>query len=216
MDQGALRTSLRVYLVADLSLRPVDLPDVVRICIDAGVTCVQLRAKGHEHDRIVIAARALQPICRSASVPLIINDHLDIALSVGADGVHVGVNDADARQARALGGPDLIVGYSPETDQQIRTAEALGVSYLGIGPLFATATKHDAGDQLGTRECARRVALTGLPTVAIGGIDPSNAHLALATGAVGVAVVSAILGADDPGRVTATLRKVVDSMAAVT
>lgn len=211
MDQVVLRRSLGLYLVADLSLRPTDLPRVVRSCIDAGVSCIQVRGKNQDPERILAIARALQPMCRSSSVPLIINDHLDIALETGADGVHLGVDDVDPELARKLGGQGFIIGFSPETDEQLRNAGTRGVSYLGIGPLFGTTTKHDAGASLGTEECARRVSLTRLPTVAIGGIDPSNAHLALGTGADGVAVVSSILKADDPAQTAAKLRSVVDA-----
>ncbi len=213
MDQTSIRHSLGLYLVADLSMRPTDLPRVVGTCVGAGVTCVQLRAKDHHVDQILAMARALQPICRSSSVPLIINDDLDIALAIGADGVHLGVDDAEPELARELGGRGFIIGFSPETDDQIRKAEDRGVSYLGIGPLFATTTKHDAGSALGPEECARRVSLTRLPTVAIGGIDASNAHLALETGVDGIAVVSALLKAGDPAEAAANLRSAVDAVA---
>lgn len=212
MDQAALRRSLALYLVADLSMRPTDLPRVVRSCIDAGVTCVQLRAKNHDADRILAMGRSLQPMCSASSVPLIINDDLDTALVIGADGVHLGVDDADPERARELGSQGFIIGFSPETDEQLREAEARGVSYLGIGPLFATATKHDAGTALGLEECARRVSLTRLPAVAIGGINACNASLALGTGVDGVAVVSAILKAGNPAEETAKLRSVIDAV----
>lgn len=207
-----LRRSLGLYLIADLALWPVDLPHVVRSCIEAGVTCVQLRAKDESPDRTLAVARHLRQTCSSRSVPLIINDLLDIALAIGADGVHLGVDDADPKLARKLGGERFIIGFSPETDEQLRDAEARGVSYLGIGPVFGTATKADAGTALGTDECARRMSLTRLPTVAIGGIDPSNAHLAIGTGADGIAVVSSILKANDPAQAAASLRSIVDSV----
>lgn len=213
MDRDRLRRSLRLYLVADLSLWPVNLPHLVQSCIEVGVTCVQLRAKTDDPERILAVARNLQRTCSSWSVPVIINDHLDIALATGADGVHLGEDDTDVETARKLGGENFIIGFSPETDEQIRNAEALGVSYLGIGPLFGTATKADAGSPLGTDECTRRMSLTRLPCVAIGRIDSSNARLALSTGADGVAVVSSILRATVPARAAAKLRSVVDSVA---
>lgn len=210
MGQRTLPHALRLYLVADLAIRPFDLPRVVQSCVRAGVTCVQLRAKVADTDRVLEVATALQRICSESSVPFIVNDRIEIALEVGANGVHLGVGDIDSVRARESGGADFIVGFSPETDEQIRKAEARGVSYLGIGPLFGTATKLDAGAALGVRECARRVSLTELPTVAIGGIDSSNAHHARLTGADGVAIVSSILRASDPGKAARTLRSAVD------
>lgn len=210
MDQVHLRDALRLYLVADLSLCPVGLPDVVRCCIQAGVTCVQLRAKHQRREHVVAVARDLRRICSDWSVPLIINDDLEIALAIGADGVHLGVDDVDPEVARGRGGDDFVIGFSPEMDGQIRNAEAQGVSYLGIGPLFATVTKPDAGSALGVGEFKRRVSLSGLPAVAIGGIAWANARLALDAGADGIAVVSSILGADDPCRASAALRSIVD------
>jgi thiamine-phosphate diphosphorylase len=211
MEQDRLRAVLRLYLVADLTLRPYDLPQVVGSCIGAGVTCVQLRAKDAEPEQILEVAKHLRRICAESSVPFIVNDHLDIALAVGADGVHLGVGDSDPEFARQVGGKDFVIGFSPDTDEQVRRAEARGVSYLGLGPLFGTATKRDAGAALGEKELARRVALSGLPTVAIGGIDSTNAHVALLAGADGVAVVSSVLKASDPEGAAAILRSVVDA-----
>lgn len=211
MEQERLRSALRLYLVADLTVRPFDLPEVVETCIGAGVTCVQLRAKDAGPDQILEVARDLRQVCAHSSTPFIVNDHLGVALAVGADGVHLGVNDTAPEIAREWGGDDFVIGFSPEVDEQIRNAEGRGVSYLGIGPVFGTATKGDAGVALGQEELARRVALSQLPTVAIGGIDPTNAYLALLAGVEGVAVVSSILKASDPFTAAATLRSIVDS-----
>jgi len=210
MDPTTLRKALKLYLVADLAIRPHDLVEVVDSCIVAGVTCVQLRAKHAVPDRVFEVATALQCICLARQVPLIINDFLDIAVDIGAVGVHLGVEDADPVLARGRGGPGFIVGYSPETDGQVRAAKASGVSYLGIGPLFATATKPDAGAALGIGELRRRRSLTSLPVVAIGGIGPANVDAALSTGADGVAVVSSVLNAEDPASEVKALRSAID------
>lgn len=211
MPRESLRDALGLYLVADLSLRPLDLANVVQACIESGVTCVQLRAKHQPPDRLLPIAQQVRRICAGRSVPLIVNDDLDLALAIHADGVHVGVDDVEPETARSRGGDDFVIGFSPETDEQIRDAETRGVSYLGIGPLFETVTKPDAGAALGVVEFRRRLSLSRLPAVAIGGIVPSNARSALETGAEGIAVVSAILGADDPGHSAAVLRSIVDS-----
>jgi thiamine-phosphate diphosphorylase len=156
-------------------------------------------------DRAILGlGRALLGVTRPAGIPLIINDRLDLALALGADGVHLGVDDLSIADARRLAGPDFIIGYSPETDDQIVRATGYA-SYLGIGPLFPTATKPDAGTALGQVEFARRRALTALPVVAIGGISPHNAAQAMSAGANGIAVVAAILGMPDPAAATRDL-----------
>lgn len=211
MDKPNLRRALSLYLIVDLAIWPGDPEVVVRSSINAGVSCVQLRAKDYPADRILTVARELRQVCSELCVPLIINDHLDIALAIGADGVHLGVDDVDPEHARELAGVHFIIGFSPETDDQVRNAAARGISYLGIGPVFGTASKADAGAALGANECARRLSLTPLPAVAIGGVDSANAHLALGIGADGIAVVSAILTARDPALAAADLRSIVDS-----
>ncbi len=211
MHRDALRDALRLYLVADLAVRPDDLPAVVEACIAAGVTCVQLRAKDAEPDRVVDVARELRRVCSASQSPFIVNDDLDLALAVGADGVHLGVGDTAPEVAREAGGAGFIIGFSPETDEQIRQATGRGVSYLGVGPLFGTATKIDAGAALGHRELARRLSLTELPSVAIGGIDATNAAVAIAAGADGVAVISSILKSGYPARASRELRSVIDA-----
>lgn len=216
MDQHSLRNILKLYLVADLGIRPRDLVDVVESSIVAGITCVQLRAKHAPPGQVFELATQLQRLCSGHAVPFIVNDFLDVALAVGAAGVHLGVDDADPALARRIGGPDFIVGYSPETDEHITLAEASGVSYLGLGPLFATATKPDAGTALGAVELERRRSLTSLPVVAIGGISPATVDAALSTGADGVAVVSSILNAEDPASIVRSLRLRIGSALAAT
>ncbi|HEV2065832.1 MAG TPA: thiamine phosphate synthase [Thermomicrobiales bacterium] len=210
MDRHVVRNSLKLYLVADLAIRPHDLMDVVQSCIVEGLTCVQLRAKHASADRVFEVASRLQRICSAHQVPFIVNDFLQIAVDVGAAGVHLGVDDADTALARRTGGLGFIVGYSPETDDQIGAAESRGVSYLGIGPLFSTATKHDAGTALGAVELQRRRSLTTLPVVAVGGIGPANVDVALSAGVDGVAVASSILNAPDPAGAARNLRHAIE------
>ncbi|HYJ13335.1 MAG TPA: thiamine phosphate synthase [Thermomicrobiales bacterium] len=197
--------ALRLYLVASPDNRPDDnLVGVVSSTIAAGVTCLQLRWKSATDRAIFELGRSLLTVTRGAGIPLIINDRLDVALALGADGVHLGVDDLPIADARRLAGPDFIIGYSPETDEEISQAAAYA-SYLGIGPFFSTATKPDAGSALGPVEFARRRARTTLPTVAIGGISSHNAAEPLSAGADGIAVVSAILGMSDPAAATRDL-----------
>lgn len=199
---------LRLYLIADPNAARGDFIDGVRVAIDNGVTCVQLRFKTAPDRQLADLARQVQGICEPLGIPLVVNDRIDIALAAGAQGVHLGVDDLSIEDARPLGGPDFVIGYSPDSDLGIAGAATRGATYLGIGPFASTHTKHDAGNPLGTREFARRRCLTALPVVAIGGIDAGNARAAIDAGASGVAVASAILGSPNPAEAT---RRLVDA-----
>lgn len=193
-----LQKSLRLYLVADPDHASGDFFSAVEAALSGGVTMVQLRAKRLSDRKLFEHALGLRQLCRQHEATFVVNDRVDIALASEADGVHLGVDDLPTERARELGGSDFIIGYSPETDEQIRSAKSRGIDYLGIGPVFGTSTKSDAGEALGPLEFRRRTGLGGLPTVGIGGVTIDNAHEALKAGADGVAVISAILRADDP------------------
>jgi thiamine-phosphate pyrophosphorylase len=205
VSDSTLRGRLRLYLVLDpdaVSGGPVA---VARVALASGVTMLQLRCK-HRTDRETLElAVPLRMTCRRLGIPFILNDRLDLALACDADGVHLGVDDLPLSAARSLSAPGFIIGYSPEHDEQIANAAANGATYLGIGPVFSTSTKKDAGAALGLTEFARRRDLTRLPVVGIGGIGPGNAASVLAAGADGIAVVSAIVGQPDPAAATRNL-----------
>ncbi len=188
-----------LYLVIDPDHVAGDVMQTALDAFDNGVTCVQVRWKTATDRQVFELAQAIHRVSQPRSIPLIINDRLDIALAAGAEGVHLGIDDIAVADARRLAGLEFLIGYSPETDSQISGAAVAGASYLGIGPIFATATKLDAGPALGASEFARRRKLTNLPVVAIGGISSHNAALAMSAGANGIAVASAILGSADPG-----------------
>lgn len=190
--------ALRLYLVADPEHCNGDLVSTVEGALAGGVTMVQLRAKRLSDLEQLQLARRLKARCDLHGVPFLVNDRVDIALAAGADGVHLGVDDLPIESARALGGKDFVIGNSPETNDQVRTAAARGADYLGIGPVFTTPTKADAGVALGLDSFSHRLALGRLPVVGIGGITEANASSVLNAGAAGVAVVSAILKATDP------------------
>jgi thiamine-phosphate diphosphorylase len=193
-----LQSALRLYLVADPEHCRGDLVSTVEAAIAGGVSMVQLRAKWlSDLERFNLATK-IRSVCRGHNVQYLVNDRIDIALAVGADGVHLGVSDLPIEAARSISGSGFIIGYSPESNDQLRSAVNRGADYLGIGPVFGTATKADAGSALGLEELANRVRLGGLPAVGIGGINSGNAESVINAGAAGVAVVSAILGADDP------------------
>lgn len=188
---------LRVYLVADPEHARGSLEEIVSRAVANGVTAVQLRAKQlTDREALALAVRLVER-CRAAGARFFVNDRLDLALASNADGVHLGVDDLPLEDARRLA-PNLIIGYSPETDQQTTEAASRGADYLGVGPVFGTSSKADAGAAIGLETIRRRALLAGIPVIGIGGITPDNAASVIEAGAVGVAVVGAILAAPDP------------------
>lgn len=197
------RFDLGVYLVTDRACcgtRGVDA--VVRAAVANGATLVQLRDKAIDARPMVELGRALLAILRPAGIGLIVNDRVDVALALDADGVHVGQDDIAYPDARRLLGPAKIIGVSIGSERHAREAAGWDVDYVGIAPAYATATKADAGAALGVAETARLATLSGHRAVAIGGIDAGNAGALYAAGLEGVAVVSAICAAPDPGAAT--------------
>lgn len=196
--EGELRDQLAVYLVADPELTGRDLLEDVMAALDGGVTAVQLRAKNmNDHDAWGLAIQ-LREQCHDHNALFLVNDRLDIALAAQADGVHLGASDLPVGIARWLTGPDFIIGYSPTTDAQAASATRVRADYVGIGPVFPTGSKADAGEAIGLETLAQRVDLAEVPAVGIGGITVENAPAVIRAGAVGVAVISAILGAPEP------------------
>lgn len=198
--------SLRLYLVADPSHVRGELIPAVHQALEGGVSMVQLRAKALSDREHLTLAVGLQDLCSRYRVPFLVNDRMDIALAAHAAGVHLGVDDLPTTSARDLGGPDFIIGFSPENDEQILAARATGADYLGIGPVFGTITKSDAGSALGITEFGRRCSISPVPVVGIGGIGTGNAAAVVEAGAAGIAIVSAILGAVDVGSAARALR----------
>jgi thiamine-phosphate pyrophosphorylase len=174
------------------------------------VTAVQLREKDCPTREFLEIARRLLGRLDRAGIPLIINDRVDIALAAGAAGVHLGQDDLPVLDARRLLGPGAIIGLSVETPEQAATADALDVSYLGVSPVFATLTKTGAKSPWGLDGLRRLRALSRRTLVAIGGINASNAADVLASGADGLAVVSAVCAAPDPEAAARRLRDIVD------
>ena len=191
-------------LVTDGSLcAPRTLVEVVRAALHGGVGLVQLREKKLDSRAFVERARAIKALTAPLGVPLIINDRLDIALVVGADGLHVGQSDLSVADVR-LWLPDAIIGLSIESMADLRAVPS-GVDYLGVSPVFATATKSDTAPAVGLAGLVAMRAATRLPLVAIGGIGAHNARAVLRHGADSLAVVSAICAAADPRAAAAEL-----------
>lgn len=194
MDRLAER--LRTYLVTDDRTDGKSLVDVVEAAMQGGVTCVQLRRKGALGREFVTLARELRKRTELRGVLFIINDRVDIALLTGADGVHVGQEDIHVRDARLLLG-DKIIGVSADTVNEALSAQNDGADYLGIGAVYPTHTKSDAGFT-GLGGLASVCKAVTIPVVGIGGITIANAAPVISHGAVGVAVVSALMSAQNP------------------
>lgn len=192
-------TCLRLMLVTDRPMaRGRSLVEVVAAAVAGGVTSVQLREKTADTRRFVELARDLDALLRPLGVPLWINDRIDVALAAGIDHVHVGQSDMTPADVRRLMGPEAVIGLSITRPEELVAEDLAPVDCLGVGPVFATATKSDAAPALGLDGLAAIRRAGGLPVVAIGGIGPAEVAAVRATGVEGVAVVSAIMAAADP------------------
>ncbi len=199
-----------LYVVTDAGLsRGRSHLAVIEAAIAGGATVVQYREKAAATRQMIAEAQALRELTRRVGVPLIVNDRLDVALAIDADGVHVGQDDMPAALARRLIGPDKILGVSTANLAEAMQAVQDGADYLGVGPVLATPTKPDAAPPIGMdglREICRHVPI---PVVAIGGINATNAADAIAAGAQGIAVVSAVVAAEDVATAARQLRALV-------
>jgi thiamine-phosphate pyrophosphorylase len=183
-----------LYLVTDAELsRGRSLREIVTEAIRGGVTVVQYREKRAGTRRMIAEAQELCDLCRTYHIPVIINDRIDVALAVDAEGVHVGQEDMPAGLARKLIGPGRILGVSVENAAQARLAAAEGADYVGAGPIFATPTKPDASSPIGVEGLEEITRTCLLPVVAIGGVNATNVAAMIGAGAAGLAVVSAIV-----------------------
>jgi thiamine-phosphate pyrophosphorylase len=182
------------------------LVEVVRAALVGGAPAIQLRAKVEPTRDTVALAERLLVETRRAGALLFVNDRVDVALAVGADGAHIGDDDLPLPAARRIVPEGFLLGRSVETPAQAATAVREGADYIGVGPVFATLSKADAGPAIGT-EGVRAVcaAAGGVPVVGIGGIDSSNARAVAAAGAAGVAVIRAVMLAPDPAAASESL-----------
>lgn len=200
-----------LYLVTDRGLsRGRSTRDIVESGIRGGVTCVQLREKTATTREFIREALGIKDLLASRNVPLIINDRLDVALAVGAEGVHLGQKDMSLEMARTIAGDRMIIGISVESVEDAVTAAEGGADYLGVSPIFATPTKVDTAPALGLEGLAEIRRTVTLPLVAIGGLSSDNAGAVIRSGADGVAVVSAIVAAEDPERAARQLKRVIE------
>ena len=207
-----LAESLLLYAVTDRHwLGDRTLYDVVRESLDGGVTFLQLREKDLDDETFFREAVRLRDMSREYGVPFVINDNVDIAVRMDADGVHVGQSDMEAGDVRALIGPDKILGVSAQTVEQAVLAEKRGADYLGVGAVFPTGSKDDADDV--SFETLKAICeAVSIPVVAIGGITAENTPQLAGSGICGIAVISAIYGQKDIYKAAASLKKITREM----
>lgn len=172
--------------------------DVVRAALQGGAPAIQLRMKDGPAREMAALARALLAETRAAGALLFVNDRVDVAMAVCADGAHVGQDDLPVSAARRIAPPGFLLGVSAETAELARRARADGADYVGVGPVYATGSKADAGDAVGVARIREVAAAVDIPVVGIGGITIGNAPAVICAGAAGVAVISAVMRADDP------------------
>jgi len=201
---------LSLYLVLDpLLCAGIGMVETARIAVAGGATIVQLRDKHASTASMIETGRALKRALAGTEARLIVNDDVEAAVAIDADGLHIGQDDMDARAARHLIGPDMILGLSVETEALAAAIDPSVVDYAGIGPVFATPTKPDHKQPIGFAGLARMVDLCPVPSVAIGGLKAEHAAGALLAGADGIAVVSAICGMPDPRAAAADIARAI-------
>ena len=207
-----MKDYLKLYLVTDRELSlGRSLEEVVSEAVKGGVTVVQLREKDASTGEFIELARRLMTLLKPLDIPLIINDRVDVALAVDADGVHIGQSDMSYEDARRLLGPDKIIGLSVENFKDVEAANALDVDYIGISPVYGTPTKTDTAEPFGLEGLHKAVQMSAHPTVAIGGMNASTIAEVMAAGTDGVAVVSAICSAENIRKATSDLRAIVEA-----
>ena len=201
-----IRQAMLLYGITDRSwLKPGEkLSDVCREILEHGVTFLQLREKERDQEAFLKEAEELKELCARFGVPFVVNDSVETAVQAGADGVHVGQSDIKGRNIRAMIGPDRILGISAGTVEEARAAEKAGADYIGVGAVFGTSTKKDARN-LSVEKLREISASVSIPVVAIGGINRSNVGELSGSDVDGIAVISALFGAERPGEAAAEL-----------
>ncbi|MHC2220952.1 thiamine phosphate synthase [Rhizobium leguminosarum] len=194
---------LSLYLVLDPDLcAGIGMVETARLAVAGGATMVQLRDKHAATIGMIETGRALKQALEGTGALLIVNDDVEAAIAIGADGLHIGQEDMDAHKARTMIGPYMILGLSVETAPLAAAVDPGLVDYTGVGPVFATPTKADHKQPIGFDGLAKLVKASPVPSVAIGGLKADHVAQVFAAGAKGVAVVSAICGTPDPEAAT--------------
>ena len=183
--------------------------DIASMAIDGGTDCIQLRDKSLSQSELSTVAGEVLRICRRAGVPLIINDNVEVASTMDADGVHLGKTDTPITKARAILGPGKVIGGSAGSMADVHAVERDGADYVGFGHIFPTASKAKTGEPVGVERLAEAVRSVDIPVIAIGGIAADNLGDVITAGAWGAAVIGAVCGADDPKTAVQDLFRVI-------
>ncbi|WP_042361359.1 thiamine phosphate synthase [Geomicrobium sp. JCM 19055] len=200
-----------LYAITAEELHPGrPLLEVMEETLQGGAKMIQYRDKNGSKKQVIENARALSALAKSYDVPFIMNDHLDVALIIDADGVHFGQDDVPLTEARKLLGPNKLIGISTHSLEEAVCAERDGADYIGVGPVFATATKKDAQQEIGLTLLREIVEGVAIPTVAIGGINQQNALSVIETGVTQVAVISDVLQATSVKQAAQTFQTLYD------
>ncbi len=201
---------LSLYLVLDPVLcEPIGMVETARLAVASGATLVQLRDKKAATRDMIETGRALKAALAGSGVPLIVNDDVEAAIAIGVDGVHVGQSDMPVAEVRRLIGPDMILGLSIGSVELANALDPSVIDYVGVGPVFPTSTKPGHPPAIGFQGLVAVAAASPVPVVGIGGLKLQHVADTLATGAVGLAVVSAICGQPDPASATAELAEAI-------
>ena len=206
------KKDLLLYAVTDRHwLNGRTLTKVVKESLDGGATFIQLREKTLDEESFLEEAKEIKKLCAEYNVPFVINDNVDIALAMDADGVHVGQSDMEAGNVREKLGPDKIIGVSAQTVEQAVLAEKRGADYLGVGAVFPTGSKDDAVEV--SHETLKAICeAVSIPVIAIGGITVDNTKELAGSGICGIAVISAIYAQEDIPAATSRLKQVVSEI----
>lgn len=201
------KKDLLLYAVTDRHwLNGRTLHEVVKESLDGGATFIQLREKNLDEAAFLEEAKDLQALCKEYGVPFVVNDNVDIAISMNADGVHVGQSDMEAGNVREKLGPDKIIGVSAQTVEQAVLAEQHGADYLGVGAVFHTGSKNDASE-ISVETLKAICKAVSIPVIAIGGITQQNVSELCGSGICGIAVISAIYAQADIAEAARNLKK---------
>lgn len=209
MNQDKIREAMTLYLVTDRRwLKEKTFEETIKEALQGGVTCIQVREKHCTKEEFKVLVLSIKDLCRQYQVPLIVNDDIDVMLETDVDGIHVGQSDMEASKVRELIGPNKILGVSAHNVEEATKAKENGADYLGVGAIYATNTKTDAG--VVSKETIEKISKqTHLPIVAIGGINEKSIHVLKGSSIDGVAVVSAIMNQEDIINKTKQLKQMV-------
>lgn len=206
------RESLSLCLVTDREMCAArGVVETVRLALVGGATMVQLRDKTASTEELIDLARALVAAAKPYGAPVVVNDAVEVAVAASAQGAHIGQGDGDPAVARALLGPEAILGLSVENMDQARLVDPSVVDYVGVSPVWATPTKPDHAPALGLESAAEVAGRSRCPAVGIGGVGPGRADALIAAGFDGAAVVSAICAAVDPQAAARALRREIET-----